>query len=113
MKSIVATFAALVIALFFLACAPTVFPPFPDVNIDGGDEVAVPPACRAACDNLTSLGCPESAPAGRSCGSVCAVHSRFSDLRLECVAGSKTPDQVRNCCPLGTLGCSPVKCAGR
>lgn len=96
-------------------CKPPI-PPEPDVVIfppfspDGGADAEVldvDPLCRVACENLARLGCPESAPAGRSCGSVCTsvVRAGVADLNLACVASASTPDQVR--------ACGSVECEGR
>jgi hypothetical protein len=83
----------------------TVYPPFPD----GGDAELpeIDPLCRVACESLAKIGCPESSPAGRSCGSVCTAMSRSgaSAIDLLCVANASTADQVR--------GCGGVECAGR
>jgi hypothetical protein len=87
-----------------------VFPPY-DAGIDA--EVEVLADCRVACENLAKLGCPESAPAGRTCGSVCSTSTRLGfDLRLPCVASAGTPDHVRACCTPGQP-CSQVRCRGR
>lgn len=77
-----------------------VFPPYGDA---GNQEVDVSADCRVACENLAKMGCPESVPAGRSCGSVCTTaQARGIDLRTICVANASTPDQVRAC---GTADC--------
>ncbi len=85
----------------------TVFPPFP---LDGGVDAEldeIPADCRLACESMAKVGCPESAPEGRSCSSVCAavVKSGVRDLNLWCIANASTPDQIR--------GCGTVKCKGR
>lgn len=83
-----------------------VLPPF---SPDGGTDAEVPdldPVCRAACENLVRVGCPEGAPAGRSCASVCTMAVRAgAELNLACVASASTPDQVR--------ACGSVDCKGR
>lgn len=86
----------------------TVNPPF---EAGDGSALKTIPECKAACENLANLGCPESAAAGGSCGSVCtAAELNGFDLRLACVATAKSVAEVRSCCPKGTPGCSPVLC---
>ncbi len=78
------------------------------------ESVRIPADCRVACESLAKLGCPESAPSGRSCGSVCAYASANGfDMNLLCIANSSTADQVRACCPAGKPGCTPTRCKGR
>ncbi len=89
----------------------TITPPHPDAP-DGSANV--PADCRLACESMAKVGCPESAPAGGSCGSVCAAASSNGfDLRSMCIAAASTPDQIRACCPPKTPGCTPTLCRGR
>lgn len=81
-----------------------VFPPYQDASVDA--ELDVDPLCRVACENLAKMGCPESAPAGRTCGSVCtAAELNGLDLPLVCISNASTPDQVR--------ACGMIRCQGR
>jgi hypothetical protein len=81
-----------------------VFPPYQDASVDA--ELDVDPLCRLACESLAKMGCPESAPAGRTCGSVCtAAEQQGIDLPTICIANASTPDQVR--------ACGMVRCQGR
>lgn len=81
-----------------------VFPPYQDASVDA--ELEVPADCRLACESLAKMGCPESAPAGRTCGSVCAAAEREGiDLPTICIANASTPDQAR--------ACGMIRCKGR
>lgn len=112
---------ASLIPLTLCACPPKPpLPPEPDVVIfppyDSGEAAAtqpercsdgstVPVDCRLACESLAKIGCPESVPAGRSCGCVCAAAEASSvPMKTLCVANASTPDQMRAC---------NVRCAGR
>lgn len=82
----------------------TVFPPYGDA---GDAELDVPADCRVACENLAKMGCPESAPAGRTCGSVCAAAQAAGiDLNPICVASVSSPVELR-------ARCGTVQCEGR
>jgi hypothetical protein len=102
------------LALF--GCKQTL-PPEPDYVVfppwqgDAGDagfdaELDVPADCRLACESMAKVGCPESTPAGRTCGSVCAAAERAGfGLKPFCIAAASTPDQIR--------ACGTVECRGR
>lgn len=120
MKLLVATIASLLVSCESCqtAKAPaddyqiTTFPP-DEAGIDA-ESPRVPADCHLACANLAKLGCPESAPSGRSCGSVCAyASSNGFDMQLACVAKAASADQVRACCPSGKPGCTPTRCKGK
>jgi hypothetical protein len=103
-------------ALLLLSCSgcPKTPPPEPPIVVtppytDAGAEGAVfddcglniDPLCRAACESLAKVGCPESAPTGgRTCSCMCtkAVEEGL-DLNTVCVAAASTPDQIRQCGP--------------
>lgn len=114
--------ALLAAVLAFVNCAcPTSppYPPEPPVVVfppyDAGplppletcsDGSSVPADCRLACESLAKLGCPESAPAGRTCGCVCAfAEDAGLPLNAWCIAAASTPDQIR--------ACGTVRCLGR
>lgn len=81
-----------------------IFPPYQDASVDA--ELEIDPLCRLACESLARAGCPESAPAGRTCGSVCtAAEKEGIDLPTICIAAASTPDQIR--------ACGMVRCQGR
>ncbi len=111
---------SVVIAALLLFGCPATMPPEPPYVVfppyDGGDfdaEVQTTADCRAYCESLAKLGCPESAPQGRTCSSTCsAATAAGHDLKPWCVATAATPDQVRACCPFGQP-CSPTRCRGR
>lgn len=89
-----------------------IFPPYDGGLGSGGAdaEVRVDPLCAVACENLAKIGCPESVPAGRSCGSTCTMASANGfDLRLYCLATASLPEHVRGCCPAGQP-CTQVRC---
>lgn len=107
------TIVVLQLVTFALACGPSyppephvvIFPPYADAGtVDA--ELEVPADCRVACESLARVGCPESAPKGRTCGSVCAAAVKEGiKLPLICIAASSTPDQIR--------ACGKVRCEGR
>lgn len=87
-----------------------VFPPYDDAGFDA--EVSVNSECSRACANLVILGCPESWPAGRSCGSTCEVASAHGfDMRPRCLAEADSANAVRACC--SGVRCAKVNCRGR
>lgn len=82
-----------------------IYPPYQDASVDA-EFTIIPADCRLACESLARVGCPESAPAGRTCGSVCAAALYEGiDLPTICIAAASTPDQIR--------ACGMVKCKGR
>jgi hypothetical protein len=90
----------------------TVFPAYGDAAPADAGEVSAD--CRLSCESMAKVGCPESAPAGGTCGSVCmAATSNGFDLKSMCIAAASTPDQIRACCPSGTAGCTSTLCRGR
>ena len=113
MKSVffLALSGAVAFVLSCSSCKETLHPEPPYVIFPPDDagqdaELEVPADCRLACENLAKMGCPESHPAGRSCGSVCAAAEREGiDLPTLCIANASTPDQAR--------ACGQIKCKGR
>ncbi len=106
-------------ALCLVFCKPglpddgpfVVYPPYDGGFVDA--EVDVLADCRVACENLARLACPESAPAGRTCGSVCTIASQTGyEPRTACLATAGTPDDVRACCKRGER-CTRFSCTGR
>lgn len=77
-----------------------------DACLDAKPQDADGDLCNLACENLAKMGCPESAPAGRSCADMCRTAIEYGfPLDPVCVANASTPDQARSC---GT-----VRCEGR
>lgn len=112
MKNLFAVIVAVFAWAFALSCKETlppepdyvIFPPYQDASVDA--ELEVDALCRVACESLAKVGCPESAPAGRTCGSVCtAAMNAGIDLNAICIAAASTPDQIR--------ACGTVECKGR
>lgn len=61
------------------------------------------PLYRLACENLAKIGCPESAPAGKTCAEVFELAEKLGNpLNAVCVANASTPSQVRAC---GSVRC--------
>ncbi len=89
----------------------TIFPPYADASPlppleTCADGSPVPADCRLACESLAKVGCPEAAPAGRSCGCVCAAAEDAGlPMNAFCIAAASTPDQIRSC--------KTVRCLGR
>lgn len=86
------------LALLLLAarCSDPVAPPGPE-PVDAGTQAD----CRAACDKLLALHCPEAEPTpdGGSCFDVCwnAESSGYVTINPNCVANATTCDGVEQC----------------
>lgn len=99
-----------VIFLALVACGdhkPIVITPAPEIPLEN-PPAPVTSAVDGACDGLDKSGCPEAHPhAGRCQDYLAQAIGDHANVRLDCLAASRTPDAVRAC---GGPGYLPVRC---
>jgi len=87
---------AFVVGLAHPGCVPTPVTPHPQ-PVDAG----TPADCKAACDRLAELDCPEAQPTpeGGTCVDVClnVEQSGYTTLDPLCLARATTCDAVQAC----------------
>lgn len=119
-------YALLHLPLVLLACPTTQTPIVPPIEIGDGAALdvdtpwtpksdandlgfVIAPVCDQAAHVLHALGCAEGADERRF-GITCTMsRTNAFDFREDCVAHSKTVDDVRRCCGTGEV-CSHIRC---